>query len=209
MSIRPRLARQAGLTLVELVMFIIIISVAVAGVVGTVARVSARSADPFLRKQAMLRAESLLEEVSLARFTFCHPDDANAETATSAAACATMPEAVGPRAGETRPYFNINDYVGAFGAAASFTAGDTSGGRVVTDVTGAPMLPVGFTALVTIRAVPAFGPSGMQIGAVAAPVNAADTEVLHISVDVGYGASAAEHVVLDTYRTRYAPNSTP
>lgn len=207
MCTRPALARQRGLTLVELIMFIIIIGVAVAGVVGTVASVSAHSADPLLRKQAMLRAESLLEEVSLARFTFCHPDDANADTAASAAACASLPEAVGPGTGETRPYFNINDYVGAFGVPASFTAGDVSGGKQVTDVTGAPMLPAGFSALVTIRTVPAFGPAGMPIGAVASPVNAADAEVLHISVDVGYGDN--QHVVLDAYRTRYAPNSTP
>lgn len=195
------LARQAGLTMVELIMFIVIVSVSVAFLMGTLGNLSAKTADPFQRKQAMLRAESLLEEVSLAHFTFCHPSDANAETATSAAGCATpsLQEAAGHPLGETRPYFNINDYVSAYGTAASFTEGDTSGGKVVTDVTGALMLPGGFSALVTVTPVAAFGPAGMEIGAAG--------EVLHILVDVGYGDG--QHVQLERYRTRYAPNSMP
>lgn len=191
--------RQAGLTMIELIVFIVIISVAVAAVMETFSKISARSADPFLRKQAMLRAESLLEEVSLAHFTFCHPDDANAETAASAAGCAGAAETAGHPAGETRPYFNVNDYVATYGVPASFTAGDTSG-KVVTDVTGALMLPAGFSALVTVTPVAAFGPpSPLEIGA--------GGEVLHILVDVGYGEN--QHVVLERYRTRYAPNSMP
>ena len=192
-------SRQAGLTMIELIVFILIVSMAVAAVLGTFSQISARSADPFLRKQAMLRAESLLEEVSQAHFTFCHPDDANAETATSSAGCASLAETAGHPAGETRPYFNINDYVETYGVPASFTAGDTSGGKVVTDVTGAPMLPAGFSALVTIRPVSGFGPAGLPIGA--------GGEVLHILVDVGYGSG--QHVQLERYRTRYAPNSMP
>lgn len=201
MCTRP-LARQAGLTMVELIMFIVIVSVSVAFLAGTLGNLNARSADPFLRKQAMLRAESLLEEVSLAHFTFCHPSDANAETATSDAGCANLAsqEAAGHPAGETRPYFNINDYVSAYGTPASFTAGDTSAeGRIVTDVTGALMLPSGFSARVTVTPVAGFGPAGFQIGA--------GGEVLHIRVEVGYGAG--QRVTLDRYRTRYAPNSMP
>ena len=197
--------RQAGLTMIELIVFIVIIGIAVTGVLTTVSSISARSVDPVLRKQAMLRAESLLEEVSLAHFTYCHPSDAKAETATSAAGCASSPEAVGPLAGETRPYFNINDYVTGFGVATSFNAADPTGYQV-TDVTGAPMLPAGYRALVTIKTVAAFGPAGMQIGAVGAPVNSADAEVLQISVVVTYGGGS---VTLERYRTRYAPNSMP
>ena len=199
MCTRASLPRQAGLTMVELIVFIVIVSAGVAVVLGTFGKLSARSADPFLRKQAMLRAESLLKEVSQAHFTFCHPGDANAETATSSAGCAGTPEAAGHPAGETRPYFNINDYVATYGVPASFTAGDTSGGKVITDVTGALMLPAGFSALVTVTPVAAFGPAALPIGGAG--------EVLHIKVDVGYGQD--QHVVLERYRTRYAPNSMP
>jgi MSHA pilin protein MshD len=191
MCTRP-FRRQAGLTMVELIMFIIIISVAVADLMVTLGNLSARSADLFMRKQAMLRAESLLEEVSLAHFTFCHPTDANAETATSTG-CAGLAETAGHPAGETRPYFNINDYVSAYGVPAKYT----------TDVTGAPMLPSNLSAQVTVKPVAAFGPSGaLQIGA--------GGEVLHILVDVAYGDKGPnEHVKLERYRTRYAPNSMP
>lgn len=199
MCTRARLPRQAGVTMVELIVFIVIVSTAVAYVLDTFGKLSARSADPFLRKQAMLRAESLLEEVSQAHFTFCHPNDANAETATSTAGCASLPEAANHPAGETRPYFNINDYVITYGVPASFTAGDTSGGKVVTDVTGALMLPAGFSAQVSVTPVTAFGPAALQIGA--------GGEVLHIKVDIGYAGD--QHVVLERYRTRYAPNSMP
>ncbi|MES2017250.1 MAG: type II secretion system protein [Pseudomonadota bacterium] len=201
MSIKYARSRQAGLTLIELIVFIMVIGIAVVTVMGALANISAHSVDPLLRKQAMLRAESLLEEVSLAHFTYCHPDDANAETATSTAGCASLPEAAGPRPGDTRPYFNINDYVSAYGAATSFNAADPSG-ETITDVTGAVMLPAGYQAKVTVKPVSGFGPTGMQL---------ASTEVLHISVTVLYGPAGPnrESVVLDRYRTRYAPNSMP
>lgn len=211
MYTRGALQRQFGLTMMELIIFILVMGVAVTAVLGALSSITAHSADPLLRKQAMLRAESLLEEVSLAHFTFCHPDDANAETATSEAGCGSLPESVGPRAGDTRPYFNINDYVTAFGVATSFNPADPSG-NTVTDVTGAPMTPAGFQARVTITPVAAFGPAGMSIGSVAAPLNSADADVLLISVDVAYGPSnngTREHVTLERYRTRYAPNSMP
>jgi MSHA pilin protein MshD len=199
--------RQAGLTMIELIVFIVIMGVALAGVLTVFAYTSNSSADPLQRKQAMLLAEALLEEVSLARFTYCHPNDAAADTATSAAGCATLPENVGPRAGEVRPFFNVNDYVTTFGTKTSFTPGDPLGG--ITDVTGAalPSRLAFYKAFVTINSVAKFGPPGMEIGAVAAPVNGADTDVLHISVRVEFGNN--QSIVLDRYRTRYAPNSTP
>lgn len=208
MSTRVAKARQAGLTLIELIVFILIISIAVTAMMGALTNINARSVDPLLRKQAMLRAESLLEEVSLAHFTYCHPDDANAETATSAAGCATLPETAGPRAGDSRPYYNINDYVTGFGSYTSFNPSSPTDFTVITDVTGAVMLPAGYSAKVKIDPVSGFGPAGLQIANPAAPLNSADTEVLHIAVTVGYGSNG-ESVTLDRYRTRYAPNSTP
>ncbi len=198
-------ARQSGLSMIELVVFIVIIGVAVAGVVATLTFTTARSADPLQRKQAILIAEALLDEISLGHMTFCHPDDPAAETATSAAGCAT-PETVGP-SGAARPYFNINDYVLAFNTPTSITPGDTSG--KVTDVLGNLKHGGKFTAFVTLRADARLGPadaSGLAGSAAGAP-NPADTNLLHISVAVNYGSG--EKIVLDRYRTRYAPNSTP
>jgi MSHA pilin protein MshD len=197
--------RQRGLSLIELVVFIVIIGVAVAGVMATLTFTNARSADPLQRKQAVLLAEALLDEISLARMTFCHPDDPAAETATSAAGC-TTPETVGP-SGAVRPYFNINDYVSAFNTPTSITAGDSTG--KVTDVLGNLKLNGRYRAFVTIRADGRLGPAGASgiTGSASGAPNPADTDLLHIAVEVRYGNG--ESVVLDRYRTRYAPNSTP
>lgn len=199
MSINPGLRRQAGLTLMELIVFIMIITISLAGVLTVYVQVNSRSVDPLQRKQAMLLAEALIEEVSLARYTYCHPDDVAAETASSSAGCTSMPENFGPAAGEARPFFNVNDYAG-------FNPAGPSG--KINDVSGTPVsdLLASYQASVTVNAVSGLGPAGMQIGTVSSPPNA-DSDVLHIAVKVTYGNN--QSIVLDRYRTRYAPNSMP
>ncbi|UUZ54721.1 hypothetical protein LP419_01275 [Massilia sp. H-1] len=102
---------------------------------------------------------------------------------------------------ETRPFFNINDYVVTLGVPTSMTVSDSSGR--ITDVTGSAMVTNNYKAMVTIDPA-ALGPAGMLVGNAS---GGADNDALHISVDVSYGAN--QHIVLDGYRTRYAPNSTP
>lgn len=190
MCIKEISTRQRGLTLIELVMFIVIVSVAVVGVLQVLNLTTRYSADPQLRKQALAIAEGLLEEVELARFTYCDPSDANAESATSTADCA-IKENLGPDAGETRPFDNVNDYWLA--VPVSYT----------TDAAG-NSFPAGYAATVSI--VPAaLGPAGvLQIAAYATPQN---MNVLRITVSVTYDNNNS--IVLDGYRTRYAPNAVP
>lgn len=177
--------RQAGLTLVELIMFMVIVGIAVASVMQVLAMSARSSPDPMRRKQALAIAEGLMEEVRLARFTHCDPTDAAAETATSSADCAT-PEVAGPEnPADTRPFDNVNDYVKAYGNPLAYT----------TDAAGNPF-PVGYQATVQISQ-EAFGPAGAQV-----PLDGA----LHITVTVSYNYdNSARTVVLDSYRTRYAP----
>ncbi|MDH4285372.1 MAG: prepilin-type N-terminal cleavage/methylation domain-containing protein, partial [Gallionellaceae bacterium] len=78
---------QRGISLIELIMFIVIVGIALAGVLLVMNKVTASSADPLVRKQALAIAESLLEEVELMPFTFCDPDDINAASAVSPASC--------------------------------------------------------------------------------------------------------------------------
>ena len=60
--------RQAGFTLIELLIFIVVVSVGVAGILA-VFNVSVRSsADPMVRKQTLAIAESLMEEILLKDF---------------------------------------------------------------------------------------------------------------------------------------------
>ena len=196
---------QRGLSMIELVVFIVIIGVAATGMLVTLTYTTGHSADPMQRKQAMLIAEALLDEVSLGHMTFCHPDDPVAETAISAAAC-TTPETVGP-SGAVRPFFNINDYVAAFNTPTSITSGDTSG--KVTDILGNLKHGGKYTAFITVKSAVRLGPAGATavVGAPAGSSNPADTDLLQVSVTVNYGSG--EKIVLDRYRTRYAPNSTP
>jgi MSHA pilin protein MshD len=60
---------QRGFTLIELVIFIVIVSVGVAGILSVIDTVVKSSADPMVRKQTMAIAESLLEEIVLKDFS--------------------------------------------------------------------------------------------------------------------------------------------
>lgn len=64
--------RRSGFTLIEMIIFIVIVGVALAGVL-TVFNITARSsADPIQPKQALLVAEAMLEEILLK--PYCDPD---------------------------------------------------------------------------------------------------------------------------------------
>jgi len=63
------MAVQRGISLIELVMFIVIVSIAMAGVMLSLNANSIFSADPLIKKQALTIAESLLQEIELKSFT--------------------------------------------------------------------------------------------------------------------------------------------
>lgn len=181
---RAVLSRQRGLSLIELLVFIVIVGVAVTGVLSVFSMNARASVDPAIRKQATAIAESLLDEVMSKPYTFCDPDDANAATATSPADCATMQEtAMGPEAGETRydnltPFDNVNDYAG-------FTM------NPINDITNTAVPGLGaYTATVRVQDAGAF--NGMPAG-----------ETLLVTVTVT--APGNQNVSLSGYRTRYAP----
>lgn len=176
---------EAGLTLIELVMFIMIVSLALAGVLLVLNATVRASADPMERKQALAIAESLLTEVVQQPFTWCDPNDPAAATATSAAACTNSQAALtGPTPGsESRyspgdPFDNVADY-----------GGFTMSGIRSQDGIVYPALS-GYSASVTIS------PSSSFTGI---PGDAA----LRIDVRVQKGST---DITLTGYRTRYAPN---
>ena len=183
--------RQLGVTLIELIVFMVIIGVGVVGLLSVTNSTIMHSADPMLRKQALALAESLLLEIEQRPFTWCDPNDANVAIADNAAACATLVENAGPEAGESRysrlaPFDNVNDYAG-------FAMPDAScaGICVLGDATPIAAL-AGYTAAVSVL------PAGTDLGF-------ADNSVaLKITVTVTGGS---ERVQLTGYRTRYAPNA--
>jgi MSHA pilin protein MshD len=193
------MAKQRGISFVELIMFIVIVSVSLAGILTVMSVVTRRSADPLIHKQALAIAESLLEEVELMPFTYCDPDDPNAASAVKADDCTggaagpnnesalpLGPEGAASVGGlETRggpaPFDNVSDY-----NAPAFAP--------IKDINGGAMLP-GYTASIAI------GPPPVALGA----VPAAATLLITVTV---VGPDAVP-VVLDGYRTRYAPKAVP
>lgn len=57
-----------GFTLIELVIFIVIVSVAVVGILSVMNTVVKSSADPMVRKQSIALADSILEEILLKQY---------------------------------------------------------------------------------------------------------------------------------------------
>ncbi len=83
----------------------------------------------------------------------------------------------------------------AFGVAQSSF---DSGGNLV-DANGSAINPLGYSATLTI--------TPEALGGIASGATAAAMEVLRITVRVTFGTASDEVVVLDGYRTRYAPNA--
>ncbi|MBI3532908.1 MAG: prepilin-type N-terminal cleavage/methylation domain-containing protein [Burkholderiales bacterium] len=73
-----RMQRHAGFTLIELVIFIVIVSVGVTGILLVMNTVVASSADPMVRKQALALADSILDEIL--QKEYADPDGTSGET---------------------------------------------------------------------------------------------------------------------------------
>jgi len=71
-------ALQAGVTLIELIISIIIISIALSGILVVMNLTVSRSADPLIYHQSLAIAESYLEEILLQ--AYIDPDGVNGET---------------------------------------------------------------------------------------------------------------------------------
>jgi MSHA pilin protein MshD len=204
---------QRGISLIELIMFIMIVSVALAGILLVMNVTNKSSADPLVHKQALAIAEALLEEIELMPFTYCDPDDANAASAASAIIgagnCAATVEALGPetiagvkedRYGTASPavnasFDNVNDYAGATAGAPGFHM-TVAGG--IQDITNNTVL-TGYDALVTMTTPNLVAPSGTVAGT---DGNAAP-QVLLINVTVTGPDNVP--ITLEGYRTRYSP----
>lgn len=69
--------RQRGFTLIELIIFIVVVAAGLAGILSVMDSVVKSSADPMVRKQAMAAAESILEEIMLK--AYLDPDGVTGE----------------------------------------------------------------------------------------------------------------------------------
>ncbi len=71
---RASLCRQCGLSLIELIVFIVIVSVGIAGILSVINIAGKGSADPMIRKQVLSVAEAMMEEVLSKDFSDPYPD---------------------------------------------------------------------------------------------------------------------------------------
>jgi len=172
------------MSLIEVVVFIVVLGLALAGVMILYSQATRASADPLVRKQTLAIASSLLEEIELRPFTYCDPDDAKVYTATGTGDCTSV-ERIGPEAGETRDTFdNVNDYDGFSMADGNIKGAD---GQVVPSLAG-------YSVTVSVAN------AGGDFAGFAADA------VLLITVTSTH-AGTGTTVSLQGYRFRYAPNS--
>lgn len=190
-----------GLSLIEVVVFIVVLGVGFAGMLILYNQATRASVDPLVRKQALAIAQSMLEEIELRPYTYCDPDDANVYTATSATVgaggCAATVESIGPEAGETRyanPRFdNVNDYQGfCMGPGTPVCAN-----AVITTASATP-LPLLADYRVDVSIV--------QTTAADALPGVPLSDALRITVTATHLPTSTA-VSLSGYRLRYAPNS--
>lgn len=178
--------RQSGVSLIELIVFIIVVSVGVAGLVSVMNPLVRFSADPMQTKQMAAIAESVLNEVLHQPFTWCDPDDAAATTALAYGDCANPQNTTSAVPGtESRygaapgaAYDNVADY-GGFTKA---NIDDAAGGNAM----------AGYTASVVVA----------QVGTALFGL-ADNTAALAVTVTVS--RAGADDFSLTGYRFRYAP----
>ena len=124
---------QRGVSLIELIMFIVIVSVALAGILLVMNQVTRHSADPLIHKQAIAAAESLLEEIELQDFvdqndrvTVSCPSAASAVTPANRASEYHIVDCYNnfPNTTQTGIY-SVNDGVMPIVGLESYTAGVT------------------------------------------------------------------------------------
>lgn len=194
------MTRQRGISLPEVIIFIVIMGIALAGMFALFSQLTKQSPDPLARKQALAVAQSLMEEIQLRPFTFCDPDDPAVYTAAAATYttdCATVENlgiegAEGRYASAALRFDNVSDYSGfamATGAIKDIAEATISGleqfsaSVSITDVT---TIPNDFTSV-----------------PVAIPNNSGDALLIAVTVNGPLGVT----VTLHGYRLRYAPNS--
>lgn len=179
----------------ELVVAILIVTVAIAGIVSAFSVAYRYNADPLVRKQALAIAESLLEEVSSRAYTDL--DLHNPEAA--------IPNGIGPEAvtGESRTsvtmgFDNVDDYDG-------YSQTD-----VVTDASGNAWPLVGHYATCVTVQNPSNAISGVpanQILQIAVSVFGPGSQVFAGTCDANAMAAASPLVRLQGYRMKYDPSS--
>lgn len=172
-----------GFTFVELVIFIVVVSMALAGILLVFNQVTKNSVDPQIRKQQVLIAEAFMDEIQLHPYTWCDANDPNLETATNASEC-SIPNALGPETGEIRGagFDHVDDYNGY----------SSVGIRDALNVAAPGLTQYNASATVS---------NGAMLGIPASDALRILVTITHVPTNTVFK--------LESWRTRYAPNAGP
>ena len=187
--------RSRGFTLVELMVIIVVLGIAAATLTTVSVRSAEMSASMLVEQQALMVANSMLDEVRAMPFTYCDLNSANVGTAANQGACA-IPEplfpVLGPEPGESRlgalRFDHVTDYNGL--VIPANTLRDASNTLVST------YLPAVANCTIRVLVAPQ---------AVASVPPVPNTEAVRITVIVGCPGQL-NPVTVDAVRIRYAPN---
>lgn len=103
---------QTGVTLIELIIFIVIVSAALAGVLSVLNITVKSSADPMLRKQALAIAEAMMEEILLKDYENDVADPTNVSATLGCTPNTTTPRCRANTLLERQYYNDVSDYAG-------------------------------------------------------------------------------------------------
>lgn len=175
--------RQTGMTLIELIIFIVIVSVGIAGILFVLNATVQKSSDPLLQKQAQALAEGLLDEIQTGYFAFCDGADAHLKYGKIAADCASGSlDTYGVKA-DDRPYDSVIHYALAASTPTPLPSLLPSEASIAA--------PAGYAATVTI------GPA--TLGDILAA--AGDALLINVTVNGPNGVQA----IAEGFRTRQVP----
>ncbi len=164
----------AGFTLVEIVMYIAIVGIGVAGILSVMTYTTRYSADPMIQQQALLIAESYMEEILLKRFT---------DPGTTTQIC-PAPESSRASYDNVCDYHGLNNNAGAVDQLGNTVAGLTAY-NVSVSVTG------------NVGDATALGPTASQI------TNIGALRVLRVDVEVTHDDQPNFSLRMTGYRTNY------
>lgn len=198
-----RSLRNAGFTLIDVLMVIVLLGIVAVALTSASGRLAAQSAEALKTRQTLTFAQGLLAEVMNMPFTYCDPNDTRAALATSAtvggAGCTSLVEALGPEAGESRysaanRFDNVNDYQGFTMPGPGCAGGLCDQQGNVINATG-PL--AGCTAQVNMVT--------QALNGVAA--NDANGRPQALRVIVTVACPGADTLIAEGIRVRHAPNS--
>lgn len=190
MSIEPGRRPQCGVTLIEAIVFMIVVSVGVVGLVSVMGPMVKYSAEPMRQKQMAAIAESLLSEALHQPYTWCDPDDVAASTATAYTDCANSQDKGGAALTSATP--SGTEGRGNTGPGTTLDNVADYGGFGMDNVTDA----AGNNAMAGYRADIAVVRAGTALGL------ADDAAALAVTVTVSRDGQTH---ALTGYRFRYAP----